>query len=119
VILVIAVLAFRSSTEGRDYVHVLVCASNVKALGAAIGRFAEEHDGKLPEKLEDLSHYYSSEKILFCPSRKAQTRYSYMLTGATVTWRITNVVILVEIEPNHYGKRHVLFDDGRVELQKE
>lgn len=134
-ILITAVLLFRASTaENRNYAHMLVCAGNLKAIGAAIAEFAKEHDGKLPETLDDLSHYYGSARkhegqpetdrnsnrrfspTLFCPSLKDKAHYSYMLTGATNVWGITNVVIVVEIESSHYGKRFVLFDDGEVKL---
>jgi prepilin-type processing-associated H-X9-DG protein len=107
----------RSLAQSRDYAHVLICASNVKALGIAIAAFAHDHDGKLPEKLGDLSQYHTSDKIFFCPSAKDQIHYSYALTGATNVWGVsTNIIILQEDESNHYGRRHVLFADGHVEL---
>ena len=97
---------------------MLYCASNLRAIGVAIVGFAYDHDGQLPEKLEGISQYDASDKILFCPSAKDKARYSYELTGATNLWGVSsNTIILIEIEPNHYGRRHVLFDDGHVELK--
>ncbi|HVM62306.1 MAG TPA: hypothetical protein VMV72_15715 [Verrucomicrobiae bacterium] len=110
-------LLLRAPTANRDYARTLICASNLKAIGIAIAGFARDHNGRLPEKLEDVSHYYTSEKMLFCPSAKDQIHYSYVLTGATNVWGVSsNTIIVIEVEPSHYGKRHVLYDDGRVEL---
>lgn len=121
-VLVIGVISFlmlsQESTQGRDYARTLICASNARALGVAIALFTQEHNGSLPEKLEDISPYCATNRILFCPSAKDQTNYSYVLTGATNVWGATNTIILLEFEPNHNGRRHVLFDDGRVALKK-
>ena len=118
---VIGFLLFvRRATQSRDYAHVLICASNVKALGRAIAEFAREHNGKHPEKLEDISPYGGSNKTFVCPSANDKSHFSYVLTGATNVWGVsTNTIILLEVEPNHYGRRHVLFDDGRVELKAD
>jgi hypothetical protein len=121
---VIGIIGFqvlsRSLTESRDYARTLNCASNVRALGIAIAEFAHEHNGKLPEKLEDIFPQGSFNKILFCPSAKDKSHFSYVLTGGTNVWGVsTNIIILLEVERNHYGRRHVLFDDGHVELRAD
>ena len=114
----LGIVLMRAPTTNPEFGRRAQCISNLKALGIAIAGFAQEHDGKLPEKLEDMSEYYGSDRILFCPSAKDKTHYSYVLTGATNVWGVSsNTIILIEIDPNHYGRRHVLFDDGRVELK--
>ena len=114
------VLLLRAPTNNPEYGRLGQCMSNVRQLGLAIAMFAQEHNGSLPEKLEDISQYHSSDKILFCPSAKDTTHFSYVLTGATNVWGVsTNIIILLEVERNHYGRRHVLFDDGHVELRSD
>lgn len=71
VISIVAFLAFlRSLTQNRDYARTLICASNVRALGVAIAEFAHEHNGELPEKLEDIFPQGSFNKIFFAPQQK-------------------------------------------------
>lgn len=108
----------RAPTANRDYARTVRCASNLKTLAVAIAEYASEHDGKLPKKLEDLSRYNAPDRLFFCPSAKDQAHYSYVLMGATNVWGIGgDIPIVLEIQPNHYGKRHVLYDDGHVELK--
>jgi hypothetical protein len=113
-------LLLRAPTVNPEDRRLAQCLSHERQIGLAIAMFASENNGRLPETLEDLVPYHSSNRIFFCPSATDQTRYSYVLTGATNVWRAnTNTIILVEFAPNHSGRRHVLFDDGRVELKAD
>ena len=108
----------RAPTSNPMHWYLGRCMANVKQLGVAIAMFADDHNGSLPEKIEDISQYRGSYTKLICPSAKDQIHCSYALTGATNVWGAsTNTIILLEVEANHYGKRVVLFDDGRVELR--
>jgi hypothetical protein len=96
-----------------------MCASNVKQIALACALYAEKHDGKLPHNLEDLQSVIQPAKVFMCRSAKDQNHYSYAFTGATNRWGVSSsIVILQEIEANHYGGRFVLYDDGRVELKR-
>jgi hypothetical protein len=123
-VLILATIALlmlaRAPTTNRDYGRMLQCASNLKSISIAIEGFAYDHGGKMPERLEDLSQYHSSDNIFFCPSAKDNAHYSYALTGVTNIWGASsNIVIVIEVDPNHYGKRYVLYGDGRVELRAD
>lgn len=94
------------------------CLSNVKAIGFACAMYADSHDGRLPRDFDDLKNQITSDKLFICPSAKDQTHYSYAFTGATNIWGVSSsIVILREIEPNHRGKRVVLYDDGHFALE--
>jgi hypothetical protein len=96
------------------------CLSNVKAIGLGCAMYADSHDGRLPRSFDDLKHLITSDKVFICPSAKDQIHYSYAFTGATNIWYASpDIVILREIEPNHYGNRVVLFDDGHAELRSD
>jgi len=121
VVLIVGVLGclifLHSSDQNRDYARTTHCASNLKELALAIAVYAQEHNGKIPKDFEEMSKYYSSDRLLICPAAKDQTHYSYEFTGATNIWDVSsNIAILREIEPNHYRRRFLLFDDGNVQL---
>jgi hypothetical protein len=93
------------------------CLSNIHGIGFACGMYADSNDGKLPHNFADLKGLITSTKLFICPSARDQIHYSYELTGATNVFGVdSSVVILREIEPNHHGKRNVLYDDGHAEL---
>lgn len=122
--LILAIVGFlllsRAPTANPMHGHLGRCMANVKQLGLSIAMFADDHNGSLPEKLEDIAQYRGSDRILICPLAKDQTHTSYALTGLTNVWGVsTNTIILLEVEASHNGKRVVLFDDGRVELKAD
>lgn len=110
-----------SQVERPERLRARVCQQNVRLISEAIDMYAQEHAGNIPQRLEDLRVYLPNlDKLLICQSAKDQTHYSYTLTGLTNVWGVSSrIVILREIEPNHQGKRVLLFDDGHVELKAD
>jgi len=107
-------LALRSARENAREAN---CMSNVHGIGFGCAMYADAHGGRLPRSFEDLSNVITSTRIYICPSASDQTRCSYELTGTTNLWNVSpSIIVLREIEPNHHGKRVVLYDDGRVGL---
>ena len=82
--------------------------------------YADTYNGKLPQRLDALTNFLSTTKIFYCPAAKDSTHYSYEFTGVTNSWQDDpDVIILREIEPNHHGRRVVLYNDGHVESKRD
>jgi hypothetical protein len=110
----------RAPTSNPEDGRLALCMAHERQIGLAIAMFAKGNDGRLPQTLEELAPYHSSNNLLFCPAAKDRTHYSYVLTGATNVWGVSsNIIILIEFEANHHGKRVVLFDDGHVDLKAD
>jgi len=95
------------------------CLSNMKQIGLAIEMYADGHDGKIPQKFDDLRPYTSLDKRLICPSAKDTNTPSYQILLGGKKWdspETSNSVVVAEWPFNHRGKHHVLFGDGRIEL---
>lgn len=117
-VIIMAAMLLPALGTARSKAIEAVCISNAKQIGIACAEYADSHNGNLPHKLDDLSLYLSTTNVFICRLATDTTRYSYEFTGFTNKWgEAPNVVILREIEPNHHGKRVVLFDDGHVELR--
>lgn len=94
------------------------CLRNMKQIGIACQMYSDEHNYKLPTRLDDLKPYLLSDKVnvFVCPSARDQQHYSYELTGAAKEWQSGDITIIAvrEIEANHEGKRTVLYNSGDV-----
>ncbi len=91
---------------------------NVHEVGLACAMYAEQHDGSLPHRLDELRPYVTSTKIFFCPLAADTNRYSYEFVGLTNKWgEKPDLIVLREIEPRHGGRRTFLYDDGHAELR--
>jgi len=109
----------------RNRARAAVCLSNVKVIGLACEMYGHDNGGRLPSTAESLYPYlhqfdpYSRPNRCFiCPSAKDKLHSSYAFTGATNLWRSNPaVIVLRETAARHFGKRTVLFNDGRVEQQ--
>ena len=79
----------------------MVCESNMRQLQFALQCYAEDHEGRYPERLEELHPDYADLAKLWCPRFKAgrgalETGYEY-IPGAT---------------KNDEGNRSILFCKG-------
>lgn len=109
----------------RNMGRAAVCLGHAKAIGTACEMYAQDNGGRLPPTAESLYPYlhqfdpYSRpNKFFICPSAKDKLHSSYAFTGATNLWRSNPaVIVLRETAARHFGKRTVLFDDGRAEQQ--
>jgi hypothetical protein len=116
----LAALLLPALNQARFKARQAACVNNVKQIGLGCAMYADEHNGTLPRKIDDLKPYITSTNIFVCPQARDMSRYSYAFVGVTNKWEEDpNLVILREIEPNHHGKRTVLFDDGHVEVRPD
>ena len=118
---ILAALLLPALSVARNKARAAVCMSHVKLIGLACDMYAGSNGGRLPQTLDSLTNgNLPSTKILICPAAKDQTHYSYAFTGVTNHWMDNpDVVILREIEANHFGRRTLLYNDGHVEQRKE
>jgi len=121
-------------SKGIEAAHRIQCAENIKTLGASLTSYAEGHDNKYPEELDDLTKLPSPPPVTayVCPSdsKKAPASsppestaadinsgshcaYVYVGSGMRTT-DDPHVVILYEPMGNHnHEGMNVLFADGQ------
>jgi uncharacterized protein DUF4190 len=117
---IFAAMLIPALSQARYKAREATCIMNVKQIGLSCALYADENNGKLPRKLDDLKPYTPSTKPFICPQASDITRYSYAFVGVTSKWQEDpKLIILREIEANHRGRRTVLFDDGRAELKSD
>ena len=121
IIAILAALLLPALNVARSKARAAMCISNVKQIGLGCDMYAKSNGGRLPQTLDALTKgNLPSTRIFICPAAKDQTHYSYEFTGVTNHWMDDpDVIILREIEANHFGRRTVLFNDGHVESRKE
>ncbi len=89
------------------------CMDNAEQIGWALDRYAEDHEGRLPDHLENL-RAIDPEIDLVCPSN---LRHAYIYYGSGLSLPLDeNVILLAEPLANHDGKgmtilRHDLYSD--------
>ena len=64
-------IAMPAMARARQQGKYAVSMSNLKQLGLAIIMYADEHDGKFPESLEQVWNYHREPKILESPQKPA------------------------------------------------
>lgn len=96
------------------------CGTNVSGLGKAVLIYANDHDDKLPLKLEDLREVEMTEKGMICPAVKTKDSFVYRGKGLNCSHSYDMIVLHDKLE-NHHGTNHrnVLFLDSRVEWIEE
>jgi len=96
------------------------CGTNVSGLGKAILIYANDHEDKLPLKLEDLREVEMTEKGMICPAVKTRDSYVYRGKGLN-TSHSPDMIVLYDKKENHEGTGHrnVLFLDSHVEWVPE
>ena len=113
------------------------CRFNLRTLYYAIDFYGKEH-GTLPAKVKDtdewaqfLEEYLEPDyvrKVLACPSErnnytgKSKWKSSYKINPEVLraNWEIISklhdIPLLIEKNPNHDGRYHILFTDGTTKL---
>ena len=97
-----------------------LCMNNLKAIGVAVALYAEEHDGTIPRKFEDLHQYNTSDKVYVCPSARVTTGPSYeiVLGGKKLsTSEAISSIVVTEPLANHRVGCNALYGDGHVEYK--
>lgn len=132
-VVVLAFLLGGAFGDARATARRSVCVHNLKLLAAPLKAYAEEHDGRFPDKVSDLYFALPPDNrdylagILICPERGAFQRLypeptpedidslsSYAVVPGLALGDDKDEVIAYEKEDNHSGAgRSVLYVDGR------
>lgn len=115
--------------ERRARQRMVACQDNMKKLGAVLGRWLREWDGRYPLNLEMLyPEWLSDLRVLTCPEEEPHTIcHEFVYSGemrpaeeefaspeAAAEYYATTPVI-VEIGEPHFGGHNVLYMDGHVD----
>ena len=115
--------------ERRARQRMVACQDNMKQLGAVLGRWLSEWDGRYPLNLEMLyPEWLSDLRVLTCPEEEPHTIcHEFVYSGemrpaeeefaspeAAAEYYATTPVI-VEIGEPHFGGHNVLYMDGHVD----
>jgi len=113
------VMGMRPIHSSRQAAQSTVCRANLHQIGNGIMIYANDHEDKLPENLEELIEKADMHpRYLRCPV--SGDRYIYRGKDLDTTVSTPPQMILVYDEYGfHRGKRNVLFMDGHVEQMAE
>ncbi len=118
--LVAAAILIPSLNTAREHAHRAQCMSNLKRIGLAVSMYAEEHDGMIPRKFDDLHQYATSDKIFVCPSARNSTIPSYEIVLSGKKWNSPesiDSIVVTEPLANHRVGCNSLYGDGHVEYK--
>ena len=97
--------------------------SNLKQLGLAVIMYADDHDGKLPDSLEQAKQYYGNSKVLESPLKPkdfAGPSYIYVSGHSTKADSPYRQIVIYENPAYCQDTINALFLDGHVErMQKD
>jgi prepilin-type processing-associated H-X9-DG protein len=107
----------------RDKARRTQCLSNLKQIGLGCFMYADKHNDKFPEKLDELidgDKYLSSSKVFHCPSAPEERKMSYVYISGLTTKDDPDKILAYDADGNHRNAgRNVLFCDGHVEWMME
>ena len=118
--MVAAAILVPNINAAREHERRYLCMNNLKAIGVAVALYAEEHDGTIPRKFEDLHQYNTSDKVYVCPSARVTTGPSYeiVLGGKKLsTSEAISSIVVTEPLANHRVGCNALYGDGHVEYK--
>jgi len=104
--------------RSRQQARHAVSMTNMKQLGLAVIMYADEHDGKLPDSLEQAKQYYKDSKVLESPLKpKGFAGPSYIYVSGQTMNTGSPATQIVAYENPEYCKDTInaLFLDGHVE----
>jgi prepilin-type processing-associated H-X9-DG protein len=115
-------LALPRFGPGRD-TSEMRCLSNLHHIGLAIGLYADEHSGKIPQAFDDLRPYADNlDRLLICPSAKDNTTPSYQILLGGQKWGdqgTSKEIAVTELAKNHRFGSNALYGDGHVEFLRD
>jgi len=93
------------------------CQANLKVIALALNAYRRDHDGRYPDRLEQLlGKYLANEEALTCPSHKllgATGGYEYLGPRPEAA-KLATPLVRDARPANHSGVTNALFEDGRV-----
>ena len=104
--------------RARQQARHAVSMTNMKQLGLAVIMYADEHDGKLPDSLEQAKQYYGNSKVLESPLKpKGFAGPSYIYVSGHSMKTESPATQIVAYENPKYCKDTInaVFLDGHVE----
>ena len=116
---IMAAMLLPALNAARAKAHSAVCMTNLKQIGLSIAMYADEHDGKIPRKFDDLRPYSANlDKVLICPYTKDTNQPSYQIVLGGKKWNSPesiDSIVVTEPLSNHRGAgRNALYGDGHV-----
>ncbi len=121
-----AALLLPAVANARGAANQAACLNNVRQCTLACQMYAQEHDGTLPNSLDDakklLGNEASADKVLHCRQEKGTAAsYELVTPGKKLAdmGQPAETIIVRETKANHRGKRAVGYADGHVEMRAD
>jgi prepilin-type processing-associated H-X9-DG protein len=124
-LLFLASFSHPSLSRNRETANQVQCANNLRQIGAAIGVYAERHNGNYPDSFDALQRDSDLKAAVFiCPSEPdapvigtLQCSYVYVGQGLNTAGITSDTVIAYEPLSNHHGVGlNILYGDGHVDF---
>jgi len=108
--------------RARQQAKNVVSMNNLKQLGLSVIMYADDHDGKLPDNLEQAKQYYGNPKVLESPLKPkgfAGPSYIYVNNGQSMKIKSPARQIVIYENPKYCKDTiNAVFLDGHVERMK-
>lgn len=125
-----------SLNRARDQARIVACSSDLRQIGLAMTMYANDHNGRYPQRLGELLPYTNGSPAIFiCPAAGDELpdmhnmradelsewidhhgRYVYLADGKRAQEITANDMLVCEHGDNHAGQgMNVLYGDGRVQ----
>jgi len=108
--------------RARQQAKNVVSMNNLKQLGLSVIMYADDHDGKLPDNLEQAKQYYGNPKVLESPLKPkgfAGPSYIYVNNGQSMKIKSPSRQIVIYENPKYCKDTiNAVFLDGHVERMK-
>jgi prepilin-type processing-associated H-X9-DG protein len=104
--------------RSRQQARYAVSMTNLKQLGLAVIMYADEHDGKLPDNLEQAKQYYGDSKVLDSPLKPKDfdgLSYIYVSGHSMKAESPARQIVIYENPEYCQDTINALFLDGHVE----
>jgi prepilin-type processing-associated H-X9-DG protein len=104
--------------RARQQARYTVSMSNLKHLGLAVLMYADDHDGKLPDNLDQAKQYYGNSKILESPLKPkgfAGPSYIYVKGHSMKADSLASQIVAYENPEYCQDTINTLFLDGHVQ----
>ena len=124
IIVICIILLTPVSNKIRSKANIVSCQENLQKISLALNLYANEHQGRFPSDLAELSEggYVEDETVFDCPSSSqigdAQEPDYHYTSGYTILSPSATKIVFGK-SGNHKDKIHVLYIGGDIFWEKK
>lgn len=112
-----AAMVLSSVSKARGEAAAVMCMNNMKTIGMAIITYANDHNGTLPNSLDDIKSYVERKTVFDCPSDLSGDKCYILLTNYKSLNKIkspSTTPLVIESHFRHGDSMNIVFADAAV-----